>query len=51
MTRDEYEAQRRRLEADAEDARNTLNRARVTYDTICNQLRALRIEWNEQEKQ
>ncbi|MFI6117445.1 hypothetical protein [Kitasatospora sp. NPDC051164] len=34
----------RRLRADAEDARQTLNRARSRYDQICNELQAIRIE-------
>ncbi|MFJ9448198.1 hypothetical protein ACIRRH_41240 [Kitasatospora sp. NPDC101235] len=37
----------RRLQADAEDARQTLNRARSRYDQICEELRAIRIERQE----
>ncbi|MFD3999797.1 BAR domain-containing protein [Streptomyces rubiginosohelvolus] len=49
-TREEYEAQYRRLEAEAADARETLNRARATYDGICEELRNLRIDWTEQQR-
>ncbi|MER5350632.1 hypothetical protein ABT093_09905 [Kitasatospora sp. NPDC002551] len=37
----------RRLRADFEDARQTLNRARANLDRISNELRDLRIERNE----
>ncbi|GHC38008.1 hypothetical protein GCM10010348_76590 [Streptomyces anthocyanicus] len=50
MTREEYEEKRRRLEADAADAKKTYNRARTVYDGICEELRNLRIDWNEQQK-
>lgn len=50
MTREEYEEKRRRLEADAADAKKTLNRARAVYDGICDELRNLRVDWNEQQK-
>lgn len=50
MTRDEYEEQRRRLEADAEDAKKTYVRAKSVYDGICDDLRNLRVDWNEQQK-
>jgi hypothetical protein len=50
MTEKEYENQKRRLEADAEDARKTLVRAKGVYDGICNDLRELRLEWREQQK-
>jgi hypothetical protein len=50
MTRDEYEEKRRRLEADAEDAKKAYNRARAVYDGICDELRNLRVDWNEQEQ-
>ncbi|MEV6548028.1 hypothetical protein AB0M57_04870 [Streptomyces sp. NPDC051597] len=50
MTREEYEETRRRLEADAADAKKTLNRARAVHDGICDELRNLRIEWQEQQK-
>lgn len=48
MTRDEYEAQERRLNDDIEAARQTLNRARTNFDRLCDELRALRQEWREQ---
>ncbi|NUP15406.1 MAG: hypothetical protein HOZ81_04745 [Streptomyces sp.] len=51
MTREEYEEKRRRLEADAEDARKTYIRAKSVYDGICDELRNLRIDWNEQQKE
>lgn len=50
MTREEYEEKRRRLEADAADAKAAYNRARVLYDGICDELRNLRIDWQEQQK-
>ncbi|EGE40749.1 hypothetical protein GTY83_06850 [Streptomyces sp. SID4928] len=50
MTSEEYEEKRRRLEADAADAKKTLNRARSVYDGICEELRNLRIDWNEQQR-
>lgn len=50
MTEEEYEEKRRRLSADAEDARRALNRARSLYDGITDELRNLRIEWQEQQK-
>lgn len=50
MTREEYEEKRRRLMADAEDARKALNRARAVYDRICDELHGLRVDWNEQQK-
>ncbi|RPK56268.1 hypothetical protein EES43_24810 [Streptomyces sp. ADI96-02] len=48
MTPEEHEEKRRRLEADVADAKKTLNRARSVYDGICEELRNLRIDWNEQ---
>jgi hypothetical protein len=51
VTPEEYEEQYRRLEADAADAKKTLNRARATYDGICEELRNLRIDWNEARNQ
>ncbi|MEU2996942.1 hypothetical protein ABZ684_05095 [Streptomyces sp. NPDC006995] len=50
MTSEEYEEKRRRLEADAADAKKTLNRARATCDDICEELRNLRIDWTEQQR-
>jgi hypothetical protein len=50
MTREEYEEKRRRLEADAEDAKKTYVRAKSVYDKISNELRDLRVAWNEQQK-
>lgn len=51
MTREEYEEQRRRLEADAEDAKKVYVRAKSVYDGICEQLRNLRVDWNEQQRE
>ncbi|MFD6496763.1 hypothetical protein [Streptomyces sp. NPDC060188] len=51
MTREEYEEKRRRLEADAVDAKKTYIRAKSVYDGICDELRNLRVEWNEQGRQ
>lgn len=50
MTREEYEAKRRRLEADAVDAKKAYINAKSRYDGICDELRNLRIDWNEQQK-
>ena len=50
MTREEYEEQRRRLEADAADAKKTYIRAKSVYDGICDQLRNQRVDWQEQQK-
>ncbi|NEA52415.1 hypothetical protein [Streptomyces sp. SID10815] len=49
MTREEYEEKRRRLGADAADAKKALTRARAVYDNICDDLRNLRYEWQEQQ--
>ena len=49
MTRDEYEEKRRRLEADAADAKKTYIRAKSAYEGICEELRNLRIDWQEQQ--
>lgn len=49
MNREEYEAKRRRLEEDASDAKKTYIRAKSTYDGICEELRNLRIDWQEQQ--
>lgn len=50
MTREEYEEKRRRLEADAEDAKKTYIRAKAVYDTICEDLRDLHLDWQEQQE-
>ncbi|MFI5985092.1 hypothetical protein ACIBEA_30025 [Streptomyces sp. NPDC051555] len=47
LTTAEYEARRRRLEADAEDARKALAAARSRYDAICGELVALRRAQNQ----
>ena len=51
MNEQEYDERRRRLEADAEDARKTYIRAKSVYDGICEELRLLRLDWNEQQRQ
>lgn len=51
MTREEYEERRRRLEADAADAKKAYIRAKSVYDGICDELRNLRVDWNEQQKE
>jgi hypothetical protein len=51
VTREECEEKRRRLEADAEDAKKTYIRAKSVYDGICDELRNLRVDWQEQERQ
>ena len=50
MTSEEYEEQRRRLEANAADAKKTHIRAKSVYDSICDELRNLRVDWQEQQK-
>jgi hypothetical protein len=50
VTRDEYEAQQRRLAADAEAARRTYIRAKDLYDRLCDEQRDLRIAWQEQQR-
>ncbi|MFD8609745.1 hypothetical protein [Streptomyces sp. NPDC059631] len=50
LTREEYEEQLRRLGDDAEDARKAYIRAKAHYDGICDQMRNLRIEWQEQQR-
>lgn len=50
MTREEYEEQYRRLEADAADAKKAYIRAKALYDGICDDLRNLRVDWNEQQR-
>ncbi len=49
MTREEYEEKRRRLEADAADAKKAYVRAKSVYDSVCDDLRNLRIDWQKQE--
>ena len=50
MTKDEYENRQRRLSADIEDARKALVLAQARFDDLCRDSRALRIEWQEQER-
>lgn len=50
MTREEYEEQQRRLEADIEDARKAFVNARSRYDQLCEDARELRYQWREQQK-
>lgn len=49
MTPAEYEARMARLKADAEDARKALARAQAHYDSICDEMRNLRIAQREQQ--
>lgn len=51
MTREEYEEQMRRLEANAEDARKALQRAQANFDSICEEMAGLRYQWRQQEKE
>jgi hypothetical protein len=48
MTEEEYEAQMRRLKADAEDARKAYVRAKQVFDGICEEMQTLRIAFREQ---
>lgn len=50
MTEEEYENRRRRLEADIADAKKAYNAARARFDDLCDELRNLRIDWQEQQK-
>jgi hypothetical protein len=50
LTDAEFDERERRLRADAEDARQTLNRARAHYEQLCDELRDLRIARREQQK-
>ena len=50
MTREEYEEQRRRIEADIADAKKAYIAARSRYDGLCEDLRNLRIDWQEQQQ-
>lgn len=49
MTREEYEKKKRRLEALAEEKRQEAARACAAYDTLCEELRGLRLDWREQQ--
>jgi hypothetical protein len=50
MTREEYEEQQRRLDAEIEDARKAFNAARSRWDQLCEDARDLRYQWREQQK-
>ncbi|MET9222383.1 hypothetical protein ABZX65_26965 [Streptomyces sp. NPDC003300] len=50
MTEEEYEALRRRLEADIADAKKAYIRAHSYYDGLCDELRNLRITWQDQKR-
>ncbi|MEU5742094.1 hypothetical protein ABZ784_29385 [Streptomyces tendae] len=50
LTHEQYKEKQRRLEADAEDARKAYIRAKAVYDGICDEMRTLRIEWQEQQR-
>ena len=50
MTRDEYEQQQQRLEADIEDARKAFVTARARYDQLCEDARELRWRWQQQNR-
>lgn len=45
----ELDERERRLNADAEDAKKALWKARARYDAICNELRDIRIQRREME--
>ena len=51
MTEEEYEQQRRRIEANIADAKKAYIAARAYYDGLCDELRNLRIDWTEQQSQ
>jgi len=47
MTEQEYEQKQRELSERAEEARKVYLDAKASYDKICDQMRNLRIEWQE----
>jgi predicted nucleic acid-binding Zn-ribbon protein len=51
VTREEYDDRMRRLEANAEDARKSLQRAQANFDSICEEMAALRHQWRHQEQE
>lgn len=50
MTRDEYEAQLRRLDDDIKAAYDTFNRARDHWDGLCEERLALSYAWRQQHR-
>ncbi|MYV77811.1 hypothetical protein GT352_28340 [Streptomyces sp. SID1046] len=50
MTKDEYEARQRRLNADIEDARKALVLAQSRFDELCRDSLLLRLEYARQQK-
>ncbi|MGW3387316.1 hypothetical protein [Streptomyces cinereoruber] len=46
----EYEAQMRRLEEEAESARQAFIQAKGNYDRLCGEMRNLRIAWRDQQE-
>lgn len=50
MTKDEYEARQRRMNADIEDARKALVLAQARFDDLCRDAQGLRLDWNAQQK-
>lgn len=50
ISEEEYEAKRERLEADVEDARKAHVRARSRYEQLSDELRNLRLDWQEQQR-
>lgn len=50
LTPDEYEARRRRLEADFADAKKALQNARGNFDRIADELQNLSTAWREQQR-
>ncbi|MGW1231418.1 hypothetical protein [Streptomyces californicus] len=49
MTREEYEEQRQRIEAEASVARKEFVEARSRYDQLCDELSELRHQWRDQQ--
>jgi hypothetical protein len=50
VTREEFEAQDRRLGDDIAAARQTLNRARDNWDRLCEEHLKLRCDWRDQNR-
>jgi hypothetical protein len=51
VTKDEYDAQQRRLADDIEDARQALARARHRFDDLCRESQNLHLDWQEQQNE
>lgn len=50
MTEEEYEVRRAQLAALADEQKKVFNDARLVYEKTCEQMRMLRLDWNEQKR-